>query len=148
MPPTSFSRELYAKLPIFPFLVAQFSPPNKQAIADSKPSRTLGRDGFCNFHLKHLGPLAPGYLTNLCSLSLSDNNILQFWKNSKVNSLPKPEKDYKIATLYRPFSLIKCARCQSFRETHPCLFNKAPPKYRTPTWVPPNPLYHNRTLHL
>ena len=34
-----------------------FSPlQTKQAIADSKPSRALGLDGLCNFHLNYLGP--------------------------------------------------------------------------------------------
>ena len=67
----------------------------KQAIADSKPSRALGQDGPCNFHLKHLGPLALEYLTLLFIMSLSENNIPQMWKNFKIIPLPKPEKNQK-----------------------------------------------------
>ena len=53
----------------------------KQTIADSKPS-----------------------LSEI--MSLSENIIPQMWKNSKIIPLPKPEKDHKLSTSYRPISLL------------------------------------------
>ena len=56
-----------------------FSPlQTKQAIVDSKPSRALGPDGFCNFHLNYLGSLALEYLTLLFNMSLSEKNVEKF----------------------------------------------------------------------
>ena len=116
------TRRKIAKLPLSDSPI--FTPENtKQAIADSKPSRALGPDGLCNIHLKHLGPLATQYLTYLFNISLSENIIPQIWKNSKIAPLPKPNKDLKQSTSYRPISLLCPAVKILERLVHP-IFTK------------------------
>ena len=125
------TRRKIAKLPLSDSPI--FTPENtKQAIADSKPSRALGPDGLCNIHLKHLGPLATQYLTYLFNISLSENTIPQIWKNSKIALLPKPNKDLKQSTSYRPISLLCPAVKILERLVHP-IFTKHLPNANTNT---------------
>ena len=66
----------------------------------------MGTDHINIRHLKHLGPLAIQYLTDLLNLALNHNIIPQIWKLAKIIPIPKPNKDTCIGTSYRPISLL------------------------------------------
>ena len=76
------------------------------AIKRSKNSSALGPDGLAPLHLKHLGPAALSYLTELFNLSVADNNIPAIWKNAVVLPVLKPGKSPSEGVSYRPISLL------------------------------------------
>ena len=57
-------------------------------------------------HLKHLGPAALKYLTEIFHLSLSKCQIRAIWKSSIIVPLLKPGKDTGLSESYRPVSLL------------------------------------------
>ena len=77
-----------------------------QAIRHGGNSRAAGPDGLTILHLKHLGPLATQYLTQLFNLSYSHANIPSIWKTAIVIPLPKPAKSPSLGPSYRPISLL------------------------------------------
>ena len=76
------------------------------AIAKSPNNNSTGPDKINIHHLKHLGPLAIQYLTDILNLSLNLNIIPQIWKLAKIIPIPKPNKDPHTGTSYRPISLL------------------------------------------
>jgi len=76
------------------------------AIANSNTNKSTGPDNINIQHLKHLGPVAITYLTNLFNLSLSRNHIPQIWKLAKIIPIPKPNKPASEGTSFRPISLL------------------------------------------
>ena len=56
----------------------------KQAIKTTKNSNSLGPDKISIHHLKHLGPIALQYLTNLFNLTMQNNTIPAIWKQAKI----------------------------------------------------------------
>jgi len=78
----------------------------EEAIKKSKASKAIGPDKMSNMHLKHLGPKAVKYLTQIYNLSLSHSVIPDIWKKSVVIPLLKPGKPAQEATSHRPVSLL------------------------------------------
>ena len=76
------------------------------AIKRSKNSSALGPDGLAALHLKHLGPVALRYLTELFNLSVAHNNIPSIWKSALVLPILKPGKSPTEGVSYRPVSLL------------------------------------------
>ena len=76
------------------------------AIKNSKNNNSTGADGINIKHLKHLGPIAIEFLTNIYSTSLNSNDIPQTWKLAKIVPILKPDKDPGQGTSYRPISLL------------------------------------------
>src|SRR6476619_1631168 len=79
---------------------------NNTAIKDTKNNNSTGPDNVNIRHLKHLGPLAINYLTEIFNLSLNQNIIRQIWKLAKIIPIPKPNKDPGLGTSYRPILLL------------------------------------------
>ena len=77
-----------------------------EAISNSSNNNSTGPDHINIRHLKHLGPLAFQYLTELLNLALNFNIIPQIWKLAKIIPIPKPSKDLCLGTSYRPISLL------------------------------------------
>src|SRR6476469_8004520 len=77
-----------------------------QAIRAAKNNNSTGSDNINIRHLKHLGPLAINYLTQIFNLSLNQNTIPKIWELAKIIPMPKPNKDPGIGTSYRPLSLL------------------------------------------
>jgi len=75
------------------------------AIKNSNNNST-GPDNINIKHLKHFGPIAIQYLTDIFNLALNNNTIPQIWKLAKIIPIPKPGKDLNIGTSYRPISLL------------------------------------------
>src|SRR6476469_5394183 len=82
------------------------SPQTTQAIKDTKNNNSTGPNNVNIRHLKHLGPLAINYITEIFNLSLNQNIIPQIWKLAKIIPIPKPNKDPGLETSYRPISLL------------------------------------------
>ncbi|MGK2940486.1 MAG: reverse transcriptase domain-containing protein [Immundisolibacter sp.] len=78
----------------------------KEAIKTSKNNNSTGPDNINIKHLKHLGPVAIAYLTELYNISLNTNNIPQIWKLAKIVPILKPQKDAGTGTSFRPISLL------------------------------------------
>lgn len=76
------------------------------AIKKSKASKAIGPDGISNLHLKHLGPAATQYLTDIFNLSIKTSQIPTIWKCSIILPLLKPGKDSAESNSYRPVSLL------------------------------------------
>ena len=76
------------------------------AIKTSKNNNSTGPDNINIKHLKHLGPIAINYLTNIFNLSVNKNIIPQIWKLSKIIPILKPSKDPNDSSSYRPISLL------------------------------------------
>ena len=76
------------------------------AITKASNNNSTGPDNINIRHLKHLGPFAIQYLTNLLNLALNHNIIPQIWKLAKIIPIPKPNKDPCVGTSYRPISLL------------------------------------------
>ena len=76
------------------------------AVKKLKASKALGPDKISNLHLKHLGPLALGYLTKIFNLSLATSQIPDIWKSSTIIPLLKPNKPAEESSSYRPVSLL------------------------------------------
>ena len=76
------------------------------AISISTNNNSTGPDGIDIRHLKHLGPLAIKYLTNMYNIALNTNTISHLWKRATIIFIPKPNKDHNIGTNYRPTSLL------------------------------------------
>jgi hypothetical protein len=77
-----------------------------QAIKNSKNNNSTGPDNINIKHLKHLGPIAIDYLTNIFNISINQNIIPQIWKLSKIIPILKPSKDPNDSSSYRPISLL------------------------------------------
>ena len=76
------------------------------AVKQLKASKALGPDKISNLHLKHLGPLALGYLTKIFDLSIATSQIPDIWKSSTIIPLLKPNKPAEESSSYRPVSLL------------------------------------------
>ena len=77
-----------------------------EAIKRAKSSTALGPDGLSAVHLKHLGPIALGYLTDLFNISVANADIPAIWKNALVLPILKPGKPPGFGPSYRPISLL------------------------------------------
>src|SRR5437867_8046154 len=64
-----------------------------EAISKSSDNNSTGPDHINIRHLKHLGPFAIQYLTDVLNLALNFNVIPQIWKLAKIIPIPKPNKD-------------------------------------------------------
>ena len=77
-----------------------------KVIQTAPASKAFGPDGITAIHLKHLGPQALTYLTELFNCSLRQCIIPDIWKTSTIVPLPKPGKDLTLGKSYRPVSLL------------------------------------------
>ena len=69
-----------------------------EAIKNTKNKNSVGPDNLNIRHLKHLGPTAIQYLTDILNLALNTNTIPQIWKLAKIIPIPKPNKDPNLGT--------------------------------------------------
>jgi len=76
-----------------------------EAITHASKNNSGGLDNINIRHVKHLGPLAIQYVTNLFNLALNLNVIPQIWKLANIIPIPKPNKYPYNGTSYRPMSL-------------------------------------------
>ena len=65
--------------------------------------------GYDNIHpefLNNLGPRARKWLAMFLTRIISEKNLPKSWRITKTVAIPKPGKDPKIASSYRPISLL------------------------------------------
>ena len=79
------------------------------AIKAAKSSTALGPDGLSVIHLKHLGPVARRYLTDLFNLSVANADMPAIWKSALVLPVLKPGKTPTECVSFRPISLLSPA---------------------------------------
>ena len=77
-----------------------------EVIKAAKNSTALGPDGLSIIHLKHMGPLAVGFLTTLFNISFSNADLPAIWKQALVLPIPKPGKPPDEGSSFRPISLL------------------------------------------
>ena len=63
------------------------------AIKQSRNNNSTWPDKVYIRHLKHIGPLELGYLTNMYNTSLNNNIIPHTWKLANIIPIPKPNRD-------------------------------------------------------
>ena len=80
-----------------------------KAIKKSKNSKALGPDEISPIMLKHLGPKAINYLTNIYNHCVNQAIIPSVWKTGRVIPLLKPGKKADEGSSYRPISLLSPA---------------------------------------
>ena len=97
-----------------------------EAIKSAKNSTALGPDGFSTLHLKHLGPLAINYLTELFNLSVANADLPAIWKQALVIPVLKPKKPASEGPSYRPISLLCPASKILEKLIHPYLQSSFP----------------------
>ena len=85
-----------------PFTAAEVA----DAIRQSSSSTASGPDGITHLHLKHVGPKALQYLTDLYNLSVSKADIPAIWKEAVIVPILKPGKPVEVSSSYRPISLL------------------------------------------
>ncbi len=79
------------------------------AIKKAKNSKALGPDDLSPVMLKHLGPNAIKYLTEIFNKCMKDSIIPSIWKTAKIIPLLKPGKQSNLGPSYRPVSLLSPA---------------------------------------
>ena len=92
-----------------------------EAIKSSSNSTATGPDGLTILHLKHAGPLALDYLTELFNLSVAKATLPAVWKRALVLPVLKPGKLPSEGPSYRPISLLCPASKVLERLIHPYL---------------------------
>src|SRR6476469_3267172 len=121
------------------------SPQTTQAIKDTKNNNSTGPNNVNIRHLKHLGPLAINYVTEIFNLSLNQNIIPQIWKLAKIIPIPKSNKDPGLGTLYRPISLLSPI-AKIMEKNHSSIHHRKHPKQSSPTWFQDTPFHlHSHT---
>ena len=76
------------------------------AIKMSKNSTACGPNEITAVHLKHLGPNAILFLTQLFNLSVNNADIPAIWRQANIIPVPKPGKPADQGTSFRPISLL------------------------------------------
>ena len=79
------------------------------AIKKAKNSKALGPDDLSPVTLKHLGPNAINFLTEIFNKCMKDSIIPSIWKTAKIIPLLKPGKQSNLGPSYRPVSLLSPA---------------------------------------
>ena len=100
-----------------------------------KPSKP---DSISNFHLKHLGPQGIQAFTNISNYTYAHWLIPNIWKQGKIITILKPNKDPTTPPSYRPIILL----CTPSKITERLILNIIHPD------VPLAPTQHGfRPLH-
>ena len=76
------------------------------ALKNIKCGKALGYDNIHPEFLKNLGPRARKWLAILLMRIILEKNLPKSWRITKTVAIPKPGKDPKMASSYRPISLL------------------------------------------
>ena len=76
------------------------------ALKNMKCGKAPGYDNIHPEFLKNLGPRARKWLSIFLTRIISEKNLPKSWRIAKTVAIPKPGKDPKIASSYRPISLL------------------------------------------
>ena len=106
----------------FPIAVEQNLPPEncpKQPLSTEElvyelltaldTSKSTGCDGVSANMLKQTACSTALPLSNLLNLSLSTGKVPHEWKTARMTPIPKPAKDKKMTSGYRPISILPAA---------------------------------------
>ena len=76
------------------------------ALKNMKCGKAPGYDNIHLEFLKNLGPRARKWLAMFLTRIVSEKNLPKSWRITKTVAIPKPGKDPKMASSYRPISLL------------------------------------------
>ena len=76
------------------------------ALKNMKCGKAPGYDNIHPEFLKTLGPWARKWLSIFLTRIISEKNLPKSWRIAKTVDIPKPGKDPKLASSYRPISLL------------------------------------------
>lgn len=80
----------------------------RQAIRKIKLRKAPGPDKIHGEMLKRLGGTGKEALLELINASWKKGQVPRAWKTAYITPIPKPGKDHKLASSYRPISLTSC----------------------------------------
>ena len=80
----------------------------RQALRKIKQKKAPGPDKIHGEMLKRLGAAGKEALLHLINLSWKSGQVPRAWKTAHIIPIPKPGKDHKLASSYRPISLTSC----------------------------------------
>ena len=80
-----------------------------EAISAIECGKAPGIDNVFSDYLKHLGPNAIRWLSNLFTNIHSNPQMPKLWKKAKVIAILKPKKPANDPSSYRPISLLSCS---------------------------------------
>ena len=84
-----------------------FSPQNTNHVINNiKNSPATGPDSISNFQFKHLGPQGIQVLTNISNCTYAHCLMLNIWKQGRIITILKPNKDPTTPSSYRPITLL------------------------------------------
>ena len=92
--------------PIDHTLTPFLSQNTRHVIKNIKNSPAKGPDSISNFHLKHLGPQGIQALTNISNYTYAHFLIPNIWKQGRIITILKPNKDPTTPSSYRPITLL------------------------------------------
>ena len=78
----------------------------EKAIKKAKNSKAMGPDNISPVMMKHLGPKAISYLTNIFNNVVNQATLPPMWKVGRIIPLLKPKKPADEGPSYRPISLL------------------------------------------
>ena len=121
-----------------------FSPQNtKHVINDIKNSPATGPNSISNFHLKHLGPQGIQAHTNIINYIYAHCLIPKIWKQGRIITVLKPNKDPTTPSSYRPITQL----CTTSKITEHIMLNIIHPDVTiAPTQHGFRPLHSTNTL--
>ena len=92
-------------------LQSNYSPQKNQCMScyTLDASKSTGCDGVSVNMLKQTACSTALPLSNLLNLSLSTGKVPHEWKTSRITPIPKPGKDKKMTSGYRPISILPAA---------------------------------------
>ena len=76
------------------------------ALKNMKCGKAPGYDNIHPEFLNNLGPRARKWLVKILTRIISENNLPKSWRITQTVAIPKPGKDPKMASRYRPMSLL------------------------------------------
>ena len=122
--------------------VTPSSPQNtKHFINNIKNLPATGPDSISNFHLKHLGP--QGIQALISNYTYAHCLIPNIWKQGRIITILKPNKDPTIPSSYRPITLL----CTPSKITERLILNIIHPDVPlAPTQHGFRPLHYTNTL--
>ena len=95
----------------------RFSPEEVDAaLKNMKCGKATGYDNIHPEFLKNLGPRAREWLVIFLTRIISEKNLPKSWRITKTVAIPKPRKDPKMASSYRPISLLNLSMCYKLLE--------------------------------
>ena len=106
------------------------------AMSNNTNNNSTGPDGISIRHLKHLGPLAIRYLTNMYNIGLKTNTIRHLWKCATIIPIPKPIPKQRPQYWHKLLTDITfITQCRNTRKNTITIHNRKHFNHFSSTWI-------------